>query len=252
LIKINNISFNYQNNKKKKLKILKDINFSVPENTTCAVIGPSGCGKTTLLYLLAGLADPEEGSVYYNNKTAQEMKDHISVILQEYGLLPWKKVKDNVMLGLKLKNIDKKESILRTNNILKELGIYKYRFHYPSQLSGGQRQRVAIARALALKSEILLMDEPFSSLDALTREDIQFLFLDIWKKYKMTSIFITHSIEEAVFLGKKIIVMSERPARIIEEINNEYFAQEEFRNSDSFYQKCEEIRSILKVGDNYE
>lgn len=252
MIKIDNIFFDYQDNNRKQLKILKDISFTVPENTTCAVIGPSGCGKTTLLYLLAGLAEPKSGSIYYNKKTALEMKDHISVILQEYGLLPWKKVKDNVMLGLKLRNIDKKDSTKRTDNILKELGIYKYRSHYPSQLSGGQRQRVAIARALALKSEILLMDEPFSSLDALTRENMQFLFLDIWKKYKMTSVFITHSIEEAVFLGKKIVIMSERPAQIIQEINNDHFAYKEFRNSDSFYKKCEEIRSILKVGDKYE
>lgn len=248
MITVNNISFGYKQKRQPPLPVLEDISFSIGNQTTCAIIGPSGCWKTTLLYSLAGLINPEKGTIRINGKIPQEKRKSIAVILQEYGLLPWKRVQDNVLLGLSLRREDKTVSRKRVQEILSELDIEKYKTHYPSQLSGGQRQRVAIARALVVNPEVLLMDEPFSALDALTRESIQFTFLNLWQKYKMTTVFVTHSIEEAVFLGKQIIIMSSRPGRIIDKIDNQFFARKESRASASFYQQCEEIRALLKVG----
>lgn len=248
MININKVSFAYKQEGRESLQVLKDISFSVAESTTCAIIGPSGCGKTTLLYSLAGLVIPEKGTVLINGQPPVKERRSTALILQEYGLLPWKRVYDNVSLGLKLRGKKERQSKEVVRQILGELKIEKYKDHYPSQLSGGQRQRVAIARALAVQPDILLMDEPFSALDALTRENIQLTYLNLWKKYMMTTVLVTHSIEEAVFLGKQIIIMSSRPGMITAKIENQYFAREDSRDSDSFYKQCQEIRSILKVG----
>lgn len=247
MIKVDNLSLSYSQ-KASSLKVLKNISFEVQEGTTCAIIGPSGCGKTTLLYSLAGLVYPDRGEILIKGKSPVENKKSIAVILQQYGLLPWKNVKSNIAMGLKLREFKKAKCQKRVYDILKELEIEDYENYYPSQLSGGQQQRVAIARALALKPDVLLMDEPFSSLDALTRENIQKLFLALWKKYLMTAVIVTHSIEEAVFLGKKIIILSPRPGEIIARIDNEYFAKEGWRSDNSFYGKCQEIRLLLEAG----
>lgn len=247
MIEVKGISYSYQEKKGKPFDVFEEISFSIPPRTTCAIIGPSGCGKTTLLYSLAGLLVPDQGEIYIKGKPPAENKEAIAVILQEYGLLPWKNVQGNIAMGLKLRRIKKKKYQLRVEQILEELNIQELKNKYPSQLSGGQRQRVAIARALALKPDLLLMDEPFSALDALTRESMQKLFLRLWKKYMMTAVFVTHSIEEAVYLGNKIIIMSAN-GQVIAEIDNEHFAQDGWRNSNSFYNMCEKIRSLLGEG----
>ncbi len=247
MIEVKQISYSYQEKKGKPLKVFEEISFSIPPGTTCAIIGPSGCGKTTLLYSLAGLLLPDQGYIYIKGKPPVENKEAIAVILQEYGLLPWKNVQGNIAVGLKLRGIRKKKYQVRVEEILEELNIKELKNKYPSQLSGGQRQRVAIARALALKPDLLLMDEPFSALDALTRESMQKLFLRLWKKYMMTAVFVTHSIEEAVYLGNRIIIMSDN-GQVIAEIDNEHFAKKGWRNSSPFYNMCENIRSILGEG----
>ncbi|MFP4015533.1 MAG: ABC transporter ATP-binding protein [Halanaerobiales bacterium] len=248
MIEVDRISFSYKENKDKNLQVLENISFQVPSRTTCAVIGPSGCGKTTLIYTLAGLCRINSGSIKINGKDPEEMKGSTAVILQEYGLLPWKNVLGNIALGLKLRGFKKRDYQLRVEEILLELDIKDIKREYPCQLSGGQRQRVAIARALVLEPDLLLMDEPFSALDALTREGIQNLFLQLWKKYKMTAIMVTHSIEEAVYLGRKIIIMSDKNGGIIAELDNEHFARGEWRKSDSYYSMCEKIRALLGEG----
>jgi len=247
MVEVKEISYSYQEKKGKPLKVFEKISFSISPGTTCAIIGPSGCGKTTLLYSLAGLLLPDQGDIYIKGKPPVENKEAIAVILQEYGLLPWKNVQGNIAMGLKLRGIRKKKYQVRVEQILEELNIQELKNKYPSQLSGGQRQRVAIARALALKPDLLLMDEPFSALDALTRESMQKVFLKLWKKYMMTAIFVTHSIEEAVYLGNRIIIMSDN-GQVIAEIDNEYFAKKGWRNSNSFYNMCEKIRSLLGEG----
>lgn len=248
MIEVKDLSFSYKQKNKQRIRTLNNISFTVADNTTCAIIGPSGCGKTTLLYLLAGLLRPEKGNITINGNFPEKNRESIAVILQEYGLLPWKSVKGNVAMGLKLRGVKKKAYQEIVEDILAELNIDQLSNKYPVQLSGGQRQRVAIARALALKPDLILMDEPFSALDALTRESMQKLFLDIWQKYLMTAVFVTHSIEEAVYLGNKIIIMSDKSGRITAEIDNQHFAKKGWRNSDSFYNQCERIRFLLEEG----
>jgi NitT/TauT family transport system ATP-binding protein len=248
MIEVKGISFNYRARQGGYKRVIEDISFSIPERTTCALIGPSGCGKTTLLYLLAGLLTPQKGEVLIQGMSPDDQKGSIAVILQDYGLMPWKDVRGNIAMGLKLKGLKKREYQDLVAGILEELGIEDIGGKYPAQLSGGQRQRVAIGRALALKPKLLLMDEPFSALDALTREGLQRFFLEVWQKHQMTAVFVTHSIEEAVYLGNKIIILSEEEGRIIEELDNQHFAQEGWRNSNSFYNQCEEIRSLLSEG----
>ncbi len=247
MIKAQGISYSYKQNNT-SIQAITDINLDILPSTTCAIIGPSGCGKTTLLYILGGLLKPEEGTVLINGSPPTGKRKDIAIILQEYGLLPWNTVLENVTLGLKIRGLNTAHYKDRVNAILEEMEIKNQIDKYPSQLSGGQRQRVAIARSLTLQPDLLLMDEPFSSLDALTREHIQNVFLNLWKKYQMTSVFVTHSIEEAVFLGQKIIVLSSGPGRITEQLENSHFAREDWRSSSSFFEQCQKVRSILKAG----
>ncbi len=179
--------------------VLQDISFQVGPHESCAIIGPSGCGKTSLLFLMVGLRKPDSGVVDIAGSPRS------GTILQNFGLFPWKTVNQNIGLGLVLKGVSKKIIHDRTVQLLDEMGLTGFGDHYPVQLSGGMQQRVALARALAVDPEILFMDEPLSSLDALTRERLQNLILDVWQSKKITTVFVTHSIEEAVLLGRSII-----------------------------------------------
>lgn len=226
---------------------LRDISLSLPQGRIGAIIGPSGCGKSTLLSVLAGLNKNYKGNVLLHGKPPQESNE-TALILQEYGLLPWKTVWDNVKLGLQIKEISAKEIAIRVEEILKKLDLLDLKNRFPIQLSGGQRQRVAIARSLILQPELLLMDEPFSSLDALTREEMQDLLLDIWKDTNLTILIITHNIEEAVFLGQKIFVMSASPGTIIEQIENPLAGDYSARGKMEFLEMCNELRLSLRGG----
>lgn len=173
------------------------------------------------------------------------------MILQNYGLLPWKNVWDNVILGLQLKKKASPDNKRTTETILDKLGLLSMANRYPAQLSGGQRQRVAIARALVLNPKLLLMDEPFSSLDALTREEIQDFLLKVWQETHLTILLITHNIEEAVFLGQKIFVMSPCPGHIEQEVENEMAGDYHLRGRVQFLEMCNYLRSLLHRGGNY-
>ena len=179
--------------------ILQDISFNIENGKSLSIIGPSGCGKTTLLYMIAGLIRPSGGTILLNNREIKAPDSKTAFILQDYGLLPWKSVIQNVSLGMKIKKYPKEIIAAVTEKILHDLGIYAHRDKYPATLSGGEKQRVAIARALSTEPEILLMDEPFSSLDTLTREKLQQAVYDIHRKGNLTLLTVTHSIEEAVF-----------------------------------------------------
>ncbi|MBO8128881.1 MAG: ABC transporter ATP-binding protein [Peptococcaceae bacterium] len=224
---------------------IRDVSFRLEGGSSCAVIGPSGCGKTTLLYVLAGLRQEFEGEVRIKGAPVRPRRLETAVILQDYGLLPWKTVWQNAVLGLEIRRISRDEIRSRVSRILKELGLWELRNLYPPQLSGGQRQRVAIARSLALRPDVLLMDEPFSSLDALTRESLQENLLQIWQRTKMTVVIVTHSIEEAVFLGQKIIVMSPRPAICLAEVTNKGVGTPGWRKSREFHRLCTYLRELL-------
>ena len=241
MIEIENLKINYENE-----TALKSIDLAIEKNASCAVIGPSGCGKTTLIYALAGLIKPDSGLVEISGEKLTEIREDTGVILQDYGLLPWKSVAENVALGLKIRN--RKNNIIkqRTKEILKELKIYEYREKYPTELSGGQKQRVAIGRSLALKVDLLLLDEPSSSLDALSKEKLQDLILRIYKDRSLTFVLVTHNIEEAVFLGQKIIIMND--GKIQHRLDNPYFGEVNLRNKMEFYKKCLEVRNLMDAG----
>ena len=211
-----------------------------------SVIGPSGCGKTTLLYLLAGLFLPASGNINVEGSPLVKPRLSTGLILQDYGLLPWATVFDNIALGFKIRQIDKKVIVKTTNEWLDRLGIRVVANRYPAELSGGQRQRVAIARTLALEPSLLLMDEPFASLDAFTREDLQDLTLALWEKVTSTIVLVTHNIQEATLLGKRIMVLNNPPNREPVIIENPDSGYPEYRNSPGFFKKCAQLRELIE------
>jgi len=251
IVDVRNLSFSYFQGKQETVA-LNDINLELKKGETCAIIGPSGCGKTTLLYVLAGLLRPAMGTVLVDGQPASPRREGTALILQDYGLLPWKKVWDNIALGLRLRGLDKKIEEQRIAKILDQLGLKGLEGRYPAQLSGGQRQRVAIARSLTINPDLLLMDEPFSSLDALTRESLQNLLLSIWQDQGFGLVLVTHSIEEAVFLGQKILVLSACPGKVIAEIPNKWVGDRTYRGKQEFYEHCSSLRRYLERGANSE
>lgn len=227
--------------------VLDGISFSLSAGETLSVIGPSGCGKTTLLYILSGLLPPSSGTIKVRDKNTDNLSGSSSFILQNFGLFPWKSVSENVSLPLKLKKIPAKTRRKVTDTLLKEMGLTALASRFPIQLSGGQKQRVAIARALAPDPNILLMDEPFSSLDALTRERLQSIILKIWQQRKLTYIIVTHSVEEAVFLGKYILVLTDRPTRVKKIILNTNFGTQAFRMQSSYFDSVKHVRKVMEI-----
>lgn len=242
MINIRNLRIDYGNE-----TALENINLDILKNKTCAIIGPSGCGKTTLLYTMAGLIVPFEGKVLINGEEIKKIRRETAVILQNGGLLPWKTTWDNVSLGLEARKLDKSTVNRRVTSILDELGILEHKNKYPSQLSGGQKQRAAIARALVLEPDLLLMDEASSALDAINREHIQNLILRLYKKKTVTMVMVTHSIEEAVFLGQSIVVMERSSIKHI--IENPYFGDENIRFKQDYYNICSKVRKCLRGDD---
>lgn len=224
-------------------KALDKLSLNIAKNTTCAVIGPSGCGKTTLLYTLAGIIKPASGNIFISGKELTGIRKDTGLILQDYGLLPWKTVWDNIAFPLKSRGFRKNEIDDKVSSILKNLSMDEYEKKLPGELSGGQKQRVAIGRTLALEPDLLLMDEASSALDAITKEHIQNLILNIYKERHLTLVMVTHNIEEAVFLGQRIIVMGD--GKINHIIDNPYFGDENLRNNLEFYKICLEVRKWL-------
>jgi ABC-type nitrate/sulfonate/bicarbonate transport system ATPase subunit len=226
--------------------VLKDVSLRLPADETLAIIGPSGCGKTTLLYLLCGLLLPDHGTVTLNGRSIRRTTPRIAIILQDFGLLPWKTVLANVTLGLKLAGLPKAVRGRRAGELLEELGLSGREHDYPSQLSGGEQQRVAIARALALQPELLLMDEPFSSLDAITREKLQHILLDAWRERRIPYMLVTHSVEEAVFLGRRILLLAARPASIVASFTNDGFGDPAYRHSEAYFHMIRTVRQAME------
>ncbi len=227
--------------------IFQDFDWQVERGERWAILGPSGCGKTTLLYLLAGLRFPTSGSIEIDGQRLTRPRPRTGLILQDYGLLPWATVRQNAALGLRVRDFygpdDKhapKDFILEDHSAywLERLGLTEVANQFPAQISGGQRQRTAIARTLALQPDLLLMDEPFSSLDALTREDLQALTLSLCAEQKLTLIIVTHAIEEAVALGKRILLLGDAPNRTARVFENPRAGQANYRNSRSYHDLC--------------
>jgi NitT/TauT family transport system ATP-binding protein len=227
---------------------LRNITFGIRDGESCAVIGPSGCGKTTLLLIFSGILKQTEGRVVIEGTEVTGPSKELALIFQDFGLFPWKTVYENVSLGLELRGSSKQERKEIVSSLLKDLDLQGFENYYPKQLSGGMQQRVAFARALALNPKILLMDEPLSSLDALTRENLQNFLLQLWKEKRMTMLLVTHSIEEAVFLGRKVIVLSLRPGTVVKTVENPQVGDLDYRTKEEFFEKCREVRQSLDGG----
>lgn len=213
LISVRNLSMVYSS-KERNVKALDNVSFDIFDGELLTILGPSGCGKSTLLRILAGLLKWTEGEVLYKRSLLIGPQRDIAVIFQDPVLLPWRTVTNNVMLPVEVLGMDESSSLERASDLLSLVGLSGFESAYPWELSGGMKQRVAIARALISDPEIMLMDEPFGGLDMVTREQMNMELLRICRKTKKTVFFITHSSAEAILLGDRTIVMTERPGKV--------------------------------------
>jgi NitT/TauT family transport system ATP-binding protein len=217
-IQINNVSKIFSAGGREVIA-LDSINLNLQSGEFICLLGPSGCGKSTLLNAIAGFSAPTIGTVIVDEKQVIEPGPDRGMVFQEYALFPWMTVEKNIAFGLEIKKLPKREINEKVDALLQMLNLQDFRERYPKDLSGGMRQRVAIARVLALDSPIMLMDEPFGALDSLTRRNLQDELLRIWIEFKKTVIFVTHSIEESIYLADRIVVMTYRPGKIKKEVN---------------------------------
>ena len=203
------------------LEAIRNLTFDLPEGQLTCLVGPSGCGKTTLLKMISGLLTPTQGEVKLAGQKVTGPPKQMAVVFQEYGrsLFPWMRVADNVELPLKAAGVDKNRRKELVTEALEAVGLGHTGRQYPWQLSGGMQQRVAIARAVAYQPKVLLMDEPFAAVDAQTRADLEDLVRDVWKKLGVTILFVTHDIDESVYLGERVLIMSSSPTIIQEDLH---------------------------------
>ncbi|PIV04083.1 MAG: ABC transporter ATP-binding protein [Syntrophobacterales bacterium CG03_land_8_20_14_0_80_58_14] len=223
---------------------LKELSFALGENDSLAVMGPSGCGKTTLLLTIAGLLAPTEGNILLDDENVRKPSRKTALVLQEYGLFPWKSVLANITLGARLQKILITDDEL--SSLMRELGIEGLEGLYPHQLSGGQRQRVALARALLLKPRLLLLDEPFSAVDEIARERLHNHLLDLFNRRRFSFIVVTHNIEEAVMLGRRIMIMNKEDGGIAAVIDNPRGGEATYRQDPRFFQGCSDLSAALR------
>lgn len=203
------------------LLVLDDISFTVKKGEFLCIVGPTGCGKTTFLNSLTKLYEPTAGEILINGQPVDLKRHNIAYVFQEYSTFPWLKVEENIRYGLKIKEMPKDLIDERTEEVINMVGLDEYRNYYPDQLSASMLQRVVIARAFAIRPELLLMDEPYGQLDISLRFKLEDELLNLWRRTGTTVIFITHNIEEAVYLSERILVLTNKPTKIKEEIINE-------------------------------
>jgi len=242
MIEVSNVSIRYGRGLD-GVEAVEDVSFHVERGGSLAFIGPSGCGKTTLLFGIAGLLAPSKGSIVVDGTPVTGTRREIALILQNAGLLPWKTVWQNANLSLMLRHEYPKKT---AEEVLRDLGLIEVRSRFPTELSEGMKRRVGIARALSMAPSVMLMDEPLASLDTLTRERIQDLFLALWKDHHFSLILVTHDIEEAAFLGQKIVVLTERPTRIKEIVGNPQMGTVGYRTTAAYRETLVRLREVLE------
>jgi NitT/TauT family transport system ATP-binding protein len=250
MIRARSLRFNYPN----QPLLFQDFDWSVGRGETWTILGPSGCGKTSLLYLLAGLLGPEGGEIEIGDLPLKRPRPRTGLILQDFGLLPWATVGENAELGRRVWDFYGPDGTHAPRDQrsgrdimqwLERLGISELADKYPGQISGGQRQRTAIARTLALQPDLLLMDEPFSALDAVTREDLQALTLELCAEQGLTLVMVTHAIEEAAIMGQHILVLGQPPARAPVTFDNPGAGSIDYRHSQEYVSLCKTLRTEL-------
>ena len=248
MIKIENLSKVFRT-EEVETTALNNVSLEVKKGEFVAIMGPSGCGKTTLLRLIAGLDQPTSGEVIADGETVKKPSGDRAVIFQQYSLFPWLTVLENVMFGLNLKkDRTKEENLKAAERYLESVGLIDFKDSYPHELSGGMKQRVAIIRSLLNHSPILLMDEPFSALDMQNRHMLQEQLIGVWKRFKNTIVFVTHDVDEAIYLADKIVIMDKNPGKI-KEIFDVDMPRLRKRESKEFIEIQEEVLDKLNVED---
>lgn len=231
----------------REVAALRGLSLEVEEGEFFGIVGPSGCGKTTLLNLIAGLEEPTEGAIFIDGSEVKGPGFERGMLFQEGALLPWRSVMKNIEFGLEIRGIDKEEREGIARKYLNMVGLGGFEESYPHELSGGMAQRTALARVLTFDPEVLLMDEPFASVDALTREKLQEELLRIWEETKKTVVFVTHSIDEIVYLSDRVAVLTARPARVKEIVEIDLpRPRREVRASPQFSEFRDKIWNMLR------
>jgi ABC-type nitrate/sulfonate/bicarbonate transport system ATPase subunit len=241
-IRIDNITKNFGS-----LEVLSNIDITVEKGEFAAIVGPSGCGKSTVLRMIAGLDTPTTGQVMADNVVIGQPDPQRVLIFQEHALYPWRTVEDNVGFGMELAKVPTAERRTRINEILEKVGLTGFQKYYPHQLSGGMKQRASIARALVLNPQVLLLDEPYGALDAITRLTMQNELIKLWRGTGKTVLLITHDIDEAVYLADTIYVMSPRPGRIVRTVKAG-MERPRNRNSAEFVAIRQQVMDSLDIG----
>jgi NitT/TauT family transport system ATP-binding protein len=230
------------------LEAVSGVNLSVERGEFVTILGPSGCGKSTLLMMCAGIESVSSGSIFINGERVTAPRENVGVMFQDSALLPWKSVLDNVMFPIEIRGLDRVAYRKRARELLDLVGLSAFEKQKPDQLSGGMRQRAAICRALVYDPDILLMDEPFSALDAITRDEMNDALLDIWQRFSKTSLFVTHSIREAVYLSDRVLVMDRSPATVIADVAIPLPRPRDNSIEDSplFVELCAQLRALVE------
>jgi NitT/TauT family transport system ATP-binding protein len=245
ILRIERLSKVFRTNNGGAIKALAEVAFDIAENDFVCIVGPSGCGKSTLLRMIAGLETMTTGIIGYHGEAILRPRKEIGMVFQEYSLLPWRNVLNNVALGPEFSGSPRGEREIKAMEYLRLVGMEAFSQAFPHELSGGMRQRVAIARALANDPDVLLMDEPFGALDAHTRILLQKELLRVWENHRKTILFVTHGVDEAIYLADRIMVMSARPGRMLEIIDVD-MDRPRYRAHPSYGQLAERILSILE------
>jgi NitT/TauT family transport system ATP-binding protein len=248
LVQVDGLAKTYQGSRGSSTEAIADLTFTAAQGEFVALVGPSGCGKTTMLRCLSGLDRPSAGLIRIAGTPVNGVLRSLAVVFQEYtrSLFPWLSVRRNVEFGLH--DLARSERASRSEDALRHVGLVEFAGHYPWQLSGGMQQRVAIARAIASRPLLLLMDEPFASVDAQTRSQLESMLLDLWREFGWTVLFVTHDIDEAIFMADRVLVLSRRPSRILRAVTvalDRPRDQIETRARPEFQQYRKDITSLI-------
>ena len=217
-LKVSSLEKTYLGERREEVVALSNLSFHCDEGELLCIVGPTGCGKTTLLRLIAGLDYPNAGEITVDNTPVEGINKDATLVFQQYSLFPWRNAINNISFSLEAQSMSKKKRYKKAQYYINLVGLEGFETSFPYELSGGMQQRVAIARALAYDPKLLLLDEPFGALDERTRHRLQEELLTIWEKQKKTIVFVTHNIDEAVFLASRVLIMRDRPGNIVEEI----------------------------------